>query len=261
MESKVIYINETIEKITGAAKVKESLLEHSLLKYLVASAFAGFFIGVGIIIAYTVGGISQAAGSGFTRIHTGIVFVVALTLVIFTGTELFTGNNMVMTVGWLNKGVSLKNMLKVWVFSYAGNLIGAIIVSALFVGAGLASGDTGQFFTNAAIGKASIPFAALFFRGVMCNILVCLAVLVCFRTQNDAAKVMIIFILLFTFITAGFEHSIANMTVYATSLLSSSITGVTLKMAVYNLAVATLGNIVGGALFVGGGFFFLKTKN
>ncbi|MGL5314546.1 MAG: formate/nitrite transporter family protein, partial [Peptostreptococcaceae bacterium] len=100
----------------------------------------------------------------------------------------------------------------------------------------------------------------LFFRGILCNILVCVSVLCTYRTNNDVAKLILIFYCLFAFITSGYEHSIANMTTFGVALLSPSITTVTLGGAIYNLTVVTLGNFIGGSLFLGAGSYILGKK-
>ncbi|WP_434796457.1 formate/nitrite transporter family protein [Terrisporobacter vanillatitrophus] len=254
--------NETVLKLSNSSKNKINLLNRSKLKYLVSSAFAGLYVGLGIILIFTVGGLLSAANSPTTRIIMGLSFAVALCLVIMTGTELFTGNNMVMTVGRLNKSVSTRDMGKVWLFSFVGNLLGSILVAGFFVGTGLVNkGPVMEFFATTSIAKASVPLIPLFFRGVLCNILVCVAVLCSFRTNDDTAKILIIFLCLFAFITSGFEHSVANMTVLSIALLSPAIHGATLTGAVYNLVVVTLGNMVGGVLVMGLGVFIMGSED
>lgn len=250
--------DETIGKLTVAAQKKIGVLNSSVVKYLISSAFAGAFIGFGILLIFTIGGV--AAESPLVKVVMGMAFAIALSLVIFTGTDLFTGNNLVMTVGSLNKGVSYGDLLKVWIFSYIGNFIGALILSFIFVESGLVKGAVAEFFQNAALAKASAGFIPLVMRGILCNLLVCLAVLISFRTENDAAKLIMIFLCLFTFITAGFEHSVANMTVYGVSLMSPEVSGITFTHMVSNLIPATLGNIIGGACLLGGGIFALGSK-
>lgn len=254
--------NEIVLKLSNSAKNKINLLNSSKLKYLVSSAFAGLYVGLGIILIFTVGGLLSAANSPTTRIIMGLSFAIALCLVIMTGTELFTGNNMVMTVGRLNKSVSTRDMSKVWLFSFVGNLLGSILVAGFFVGTGLVNkGPVMEFFATTSIAKASVPFISLFFRGVLCNILVCVAVLCSFRTNDDTAKILIIFLCLFAFITSGFEHSVANMTVFSIALISPAIQGATLAGAIYNLVVVTLGNMVGGALVMGLGVFIMGSED
>lgn len=254
--------NETLEKLTIAAKNKVNLLNSSRLKYIVSSAFAGLYVGIGILLIFTIGGLLTSANSPMTKIMMGVSFAIALSLVVMTGSELFTGNNMVMTAGTLNKGTSTKDLLKVWAYSFVGNLIGSLLVAGLFVGTGLVNkGAVMEFFATTSLAKASLPFMDLFFRGVLCNILVCVAVMCSFRTNDDTAKLIIIFMCLFAFITSGFEHSVANMTIFGVALFSSAIKGATLMGAIYNLFVVTLGNIAGGALVMGAGAYILGKKD
>lgn len=254
--------NETLEKLTVAAKNKVNLLNSSRLKYIVSSAFAGLYVGIGILLIFTIGGLLTSANSPMTKIMMGVSFAIALSLVVMTGSELFTGNNMVMTAGTLNKGTSAKDLLRVWAYSFVGNLIGSLLVAGLFVGTGLVNkGAVMEFFATTSLAKASLPFMDLFFRGVLCNILVCVAVMCSFRTNDDTAKLIIIFMCLFAFITSGFEHSVANMTIFGVALFSSAIKGATLMGAIYNLFVVTLGNIAGGALVMGAGAYILGKKD
>lgn len=254
--------NETLEKLTVAAKNKVNLLNSSRLKYIVSSAFAGLYVGIGILLIFTIGGLLTSANSPMTKIMMGVSFAIALSLVVMTGSELFTGNNMVMTAGTLNKGTSTKDLLRVWAYSFLGNLLGSLLVAGLFVGTGLVNkGAVMEFFATTSLAKASLPFMDLFFRGVLCNILVCVAVMCSFRTNDDTAKLIIIFMCLFAFITSGFEHSVANMTIFGVALFSSAIKGATLMGAIYNLFVVTLGNIAGGALVMGAGAYILGKKD
>lgn len=254
--------NETLEKLTVAAKNKVNLLNSSRLKYIVSSAFAGLYVGIGILLIFTIGGLLTSANSPMTKIMMGVSFAIALSLVVMTGSELFTGNNMVMTAGTLNKGTSTKDLLRVWAYSFVGNLLGSLLVAGLFVGTGLVNkGAVMEFFATTSLAKASLPFMDLFFRGVLCNILVCVAVMCSFRTNDDTAKLIIIFMCLFAFITSGFEHSVANMTIFGVALFSSAIKEATLMGAIYNLFVVTLGNIAGGALVMGAGAYILGKKD
>ncbi|MDM8127838.1 MAG: formate/nitrite transporter family protein [Paraclostridium dentum] len=254
--------NETLEKLTIAAKNKVNLLNSSRLKYIVSSAFAGLYVGIGILLIFTIGGLLTSANSPMTKIMMGVSFAIALSLVVMTGSELFTGNNMVMTAGTLNKGTSTKDLIRVWVYSFVGNLLGSLLVAGLFVGTGLVNkGAVMEFFATTSLAKASLPFMDLFFRGVLCNILVCVAVMCSFRTNDDTAKLIIIFMCLFAFITSGFEHSVANMTIFGVALFSSAIKGATLMGAIYNLFVVTLGNIAGGSLAMGAGAYILGKKD
>lgn len=254
--------NETVLKLSNAARNKVEFLKKSKLKYLVSASFAGLYVGLGILLIFTIGGILSASSSPFTKIIMGLSFAIALSLVIMTGTELFTGNNMVMTVGAMNKKVKGSEAVKIWTYSFLGNLIGSIFVAALFVGTGLVKeGAVMEFFATTSMAKASAPFMSLFFKGILCNILVCVAVLCSFKTNDDTAKLIMIFLCLFTFITSGYEHSVANMTIFSVSLISSTIKGATIGGAIYNLIAVTLGNMVGGALVMGLGVYIMGSED
>lgn len=253
--------NETVEKISNAAISKASLLKDSKKIYFVSSMFAGALIGLGVLISSTVGGLLTAGNSPFTKIMMGLAFTIALITVIFTGTELFTGNNFVMTVGKLDKKISFSDLISVWIVSWIGNLVGAMILAFIFVSTGLVDkGPVMEFFGKAALVKATIPPVSLFSRAILCNFIVCLAVLLCFRTNNDVAKILLIGLCLFTFVTSGFEHSVANMTSFSIAIFAKNIHTITIGQAIYALLLASLGNIVGGGFFVGAGIYAMKKR-
>lgn len=258
--------NETLEKLSNGAKNKVNLLNESKLKYLISSTYAGFYVGLGIILIFSVGGPLGAIGSPFTKIAMGLSFGIALSLVIMTASELFTGNNMIMTAAWLNKKVSGKDTLRIWIYSYIGNFVGSLIVAGLFVLSGLVNkGPVTDFINTVAAAKMSAPFVELVFRGILCNILVCLAVLCSIRMNSESGKLIMVFWCLFAFITSGFEHSIANMTLLSISMFLPHPETVSMAGYIHNLTAVTIGNIIGGAVFLGAGYYMLgkntqKTK-
>jgi nitrite transporter NirC len=149
---------------------------------------------------------------------------------------------------------------KLWVVCYLGNWAGAIVLAILFKMAGLATGPVGEFMANASATKMSLPPMELFMRGILCNILVCLAVWCGTKLKSEAAKLIMIFWCLFAFITSGFEHSIANMTLLTVSLLAPFEKTVSLGGYFYNLSIVTLGNMVGGIVFVALPYYLAAKK-
>lgn len=251
--------NETIEKFSDIAVAKSTNCKKSKKAYLISATFAGTFIGLGVLLSSTIGGLLSESNSPFTRIIMGLSFSIALTAVVFSGTELFTGNNLVMTIGKLNKKVKSSDLISVWTFSWIGNLLGAILLSLVFVLTGLVDeGPVMEFFSKTALVKANLAPLALFTRAMICNFLVCLAILLTSRTENDAAKILLIVLCLFAFVTTGFEHSIANMTSFSVALFAKNIHSITLLQAISALLIATVGNIVGGGLVMGLGIFAMK---
>ncbi|WP_294132722.1 formate/nitrite transporter family protein [uncultured Clostridium sp.] len=253
--------NEEFNKVAGAAKAKSDLLKNNKLGYFVSSMLAGIFVGMAIMLIFTIGGLLTAAESPATKIVMGISFGGALSLVVFAGSELFTGNNFVMAVGSLNKSLSWVDTIKVWIVSFIGNLVGSILAGYMFYLAGLAKGPVGEFIANTAATKMSLPAQELFFRGLFCNILVCLAVWCTFRCKDDVSKLIMIFWCLFIFITAGFEHSVANMTLLTIGLLSPGTAAVSIAGYIYNIGVVTLGNMIGGIFFVAIPYYLISRKN
>lgn len=252
---------EDISKIAATAVTKSALLERSKLKYLLSSALAGMYVGFGILLIFTIGGLLSQADTPIIRIVMGISFGIALSLVVMAGSELFTGNNMIMTIGNLEKKVSLKKSLDIYLFSFIGNLLGSIFIAYLFVLAGLAKGDTAAFIGKAAQVKMSLPWIELLARGILCNTLVCLALWCSFRMKEEASKLIIIFWCLFAFITTGFEHSVANMTLLSIALITSGVGDSAITGFIYNIGLVTLGNFIGGALLVGAAYWYISKKD
>ena len=239
---------EEFSVIVETAKKKSKFLETNFTGYLMASMLAGLYVGLSILFIYTSGGMLGHAP--YVKIFMGATFGIALSLVLMAGSELFTGNNMIMAAGVLKKTVSLGQTIKLWVVCYLGNWLGAIIVSLMFIGAGLTKGPVGEFIAATSATKMSIEPMQLFFRGMLCNILVCLAVWCNYKMKSESGKLIMIFWCLFAFITSGYEHSIANMTLLTVGLLKPMGAAVTLGGYFYNILMVTLGNVVGAILFL-----------
>ncbi|VYU02398.1 nitrite transporter NirC [Clostridium tertium] len=252
--------NDELNKVSLAAKAKAQLLKENKLGYFISSMLAGIYVGLGIMLIFTIGGLLNSVNSPATKIVMGLSFAVALSLVVFAGSELFTGNNFVMAVGTLNKSVTLGETSKVWIVSFIGNLVGSILAATLFYMAGLATGPVGEFIAKTSEVKMSLPATELFFRGILCNMLVCLAIWCTFRCKEEVSKLIMIFWCLFVFITAGFEHSVANMTLLTIGLLSPLGHAVSISGYAYNILIVTLGNMVGGILFIAIPYFIISRK-
>ncbi len=248
----------TVTALASAARTKADLSARGPLRYLVLSALAGAYVGLGIVLIFAIGAPMAAAASPGTKALMGASFGVALTLVVFAGSELFTGNNLVMTLGALERKVSWGETLRVWLLSFAGNLAGSLALAAATVAAGVASAfPMKEFVLKVSAAKMSAPASELFFRGLLCNVLVTLAVWMAAKTKDEVAKLLLIFWCLFAFIGAGFEHSIANMTLLGMAVLVPH-DGALVSWVGFarNLVPVTLGNLVGGAVFVAGAYWF-----
>ena len=252
--------SEEINKVAISAVKKSELLKKSKMRYLTSSALAGVYVGFGILLIFTIGGLLAASESPATKIVMGASFGIALSLVIMAGSELFTGNNMTMTIGSLEKKVSWFDSINIWIYSYIGNFVGSIILALMFVGAGLAKGSTAAFILKASQGKMATPSMELFLKGLLCNMLVCLAVWCAVKLKEETAKLIMIFWCLFAFITTGFEHSVANMTLLTTALLIPHTAAISISGLAHNLIWVTLGNFVGGAVFIGAAYWYISKE-
>ncbi len=239
---------DEFEMAANGAASKANLLKKNPIGYFLLSMLAGAFIGFGILLIFTIGG--QLGGAPATKTVMGASFGIALSLVVICGAELFTGNNLVMTAGVLKKKTSIFDAIKVWIVCYLGNWAGAVVLALIYNYTGLAKGAVGTFMANGALGKMSATAPELFTRAILCNMLVCLAVWSGFRAKSDSAKLIMVFWCLFAFITSGFEHSIANMTLLTEALLNPCGVAVTTAGYFHNLLWVTLGNMVGGILFI-----------
>lgn len=218
--------------------------------YLILSMMAGAYVGVGIALILTLGNDVDPSSQ---KLVMGSLFGIALTLIIFAGAELFSGHIMYMSFGYFYKRLTLVRVLTDWILCWWGNLVGALMLSLLVV-AGNQSGwiaEESSLVHQIAEHKMNSSILELFARAVICNWLICLAIWMSARTKDDTAKCILIFWCLFAFVAAGFEHSIANMTVFTISLLGNHPESVTIAGGIYNLAWVSVGNVVGGAGFIG----------
>lgn len=244
---------EEYQAAANGAAGKFKLLENNPAGYFLLSMLAGAFIGFGVLLTNTIGG--TLAGSPATKTVMGCAFGVALSLVVMAGGELFTGNNMVMMAGVFKGTVTLPQAIRLWIICWIGNLAGGIVLGSVYHFSALGTGAIGDFIAAGAAAKMSAAPLALICRGMLCNMLVCLAVWCGFRCKNEAAKLMMVFWCLFAFVTTGFEHSIANMTLFTAALLEPAGQAVSIGGMFYNLVLVSIGNMIGGILLVAVPYF------
>lgn len=251
--------SKEIDKLAHSAEVKIGLYKKSKTRYLTSALIGSLFVSLGIMLIYSIGGIMKHGGSPNYKIVMGLSFGVALSLVLMAGGDLFTSNALIMTIGKLENKVTWKDALTIWFGSWIGNIIGGVIGATLFIQAGLASGSSsyiGDFIVSSSLAKINVPFMPLLIKGILCNILVCLAVWMTYKLKEETAKILMIFWCLFTFITAGFEHSVANMGMLAMGWMIDP-AQVTLVGYAYNIIVVSIGNFIGGVLFVALPYYYI----
>ena len=229
----------------GVAKARLPVLDT-----LALSVLAGAFIAFGAMFS-TVVTTGNDFGFGINRLIGGVAFSLGLILVVVAGAELFTGNNLI-AMAWADRKITALQLLRNWALVFAGNFVGAVGTAVMVYLSGVLQLGDGAFAANAsqiATAKTALPFTEAFFRGVLCNTLVCLALWLCFAAHTVSDKVLAIIFPISAFVALGFEHSIANMYFIPLGWLIDA-DGVTAASFLSNLIPVALGNIVGGSVLV-----------
>ena len=248
---------EEINKVTETAEKKIQYMKRSPLGYVLLSALAGIYLGFGIVLIFSVGGpIANAGGGAYLKLIMGASFGVALSLVIFAGSELFTGNNMMFAVGRLRKKVGVRSIVILFALCFVGNFIGSAFLGWLVVNGGSLTEASQDLILKVSAMKMGLSAKEAFLRGILCNWLVCLAVWMANRTQSDSAKLILIFWCLFAFIASGFEHSIANQSLLSMAMFLPHGPEISLAGFFHNQLFVTAGNMVGGGIMVGMVYWF-----
>ncbi len=268
--SPIITSQPIIEKASSAGITKSRL---RFWPMLLLAILAGMYIAFGGVFATVVAtGASGVWPYGVVKTLQGLVFSVGLILVVVGGAELFTGN-ILMFIPLLQKKITLAGMLRNWLVVYAGNFIGSILIAFLILLGKtyhFSGGEFGKTMLTIALNKSGFSFSQALSLGILCNILVCLAVWLAYTGQNTADKILAIVFPITMFIAAGFEHSVANMYLVPAGLLLKvfdpafiSSLEVSLQNLTWgnfllnNLLPVTIGNMIGGGLFVGTVYFLV----
>jgi formate transporter len=257
----------------GVAKAKQDDLKTTVLAVL-----AGAFIAFGAIFATLVTSGSNLS-FGLTKLMGGLAFSLGLILVVVGGAELFTGNNL-LTMAWASRKISTWQMLRNWVIVYMGNMFGAFSIVVLMVLSGhslFGDGVTGSNILQIAEAKCQLGFVQAIVLGILCNILVCLAIWLCYSARTTQGKILAIIFPITAFVAAGFEHSVANMYFIPMGILVKGFADPALwnlietspeqfesltwgNYFIKNLLPVTIGNIIGGAFFVGLAYWFIYLR-
>ncbi len=270
------------EMAKKAEEIGVKKANQSFTKTFTLSLLAGAYIAIGGFFSSTVLVGSEAIPYGISKMLAGFAFCTGLILVVVGGAELFTGNNLI-AMAWANKKITFSKLLRNWAIVYFGNFVGSVIIAAtIFLGGQylFSGGQVGLWALKIAEGKFALQPSQMFFLGILCNVLVCLAVWLTYSAKTTTCKIMAIIFPITAFVAAGFEHSVANMYFGTIAILIKNFAGQSFWSSIgktaqdfshlspgamaNNLLWVTLGNIVGGALFVGISYWFIylreKTK-
>ena len=244
--------SEVAAVVVKASEKKASL---SWWRMILLGMMAGAFIAL------------AGVGATFANVYVGkiagaLVFQAGLAMVVVAGSELFTGNNL-MVMGLLNRKFGFAKLLKNWTLVFIGNLLGALIVAGLVAVSGVFDSVASTVVATASA-KVNFGFGEAMIRGVLCNFLVCIAVWMAFAADSVGGKIIAVFFPIMLFVLCGFEHSVANMFYIPAGMFMSGFNGVMepsiAGFLVGNLLPVTLGNIIGGAIFVGGTYYLVYSK-
>ena len=255
METEQYYVDaysprEIARKVEGMGVAKA---RSETLTVLTLAVLAGAFISLGALF-FTVVVTESSLGFGVSRLLGGLSFCLGLVLVVVGGAELFTGNNL-LAMAWASKLISTGELLRNWLLAYVGNVIGCLGTVLLVVFADVASlggGAVGETAVRIAGSKAGLSLIEAFARGILCNVLVCLAVWLAMGGHSVADKILAILLPISAFVVMGFEHSIANWFFLPFGLLVDELGTVSMVGVGINLLTVTAGNVVGGTLLVAG---------
>lgn len=257
-------MKETLSSAETLAAAEQAALTKTKLgtrKTLVLAALAGAYIAIGGTLSLLVGyGFTQtAAGNpGLQKLLSGAMFPLGLILVVLAGAELFTGNNAVLIPGALGRRYPWKAVARNWALVYLGNFAGALLFAYFFVYlTGVAASEPwNEAIRNIALAKVSMPWHVVLLKGIGANWLVCLAVWLGMCSRGAAGKILGLWFPVMCFVAIGYEHSIANMFFIPLGMMQGAEVGWG-EFIGRNLIPATLGNIAGGAVFVGGLYWYV----
>lgn len=237
---------QVAERVNDVCVVKARL---PLLTMWMLAMLAGAFIGLGAMY-FTMVASDASLGFAVSRVLGGVVFSLGLLLVVVAGAELFTGNNL-LAMAWADGCLATRELLRNWLVVSLGNLTGAVGLAVIVYLSGhpaMNGGAIAETTINIAQAKAGLPFAAAFFKGVLCNVLVCMAVWMAMAGRSVTDKAIAIVFPISAFVAAGFEHSVANMYFFPLALLLGA--PIEAGAIAHNLAAVILGNLVGGSVLV-----------
>lgn len=256
--------------VAGNIAAANTKTQTSMLRIILLGIFAGMFIACGASASSVA--MHAISNVGLARLVAGCVFPIGLMMIVFVGGELFTGDCL-MIMGCMHKEFSIWKMIKVLIVVWISNLIGSVLFAAMVNAStqyNFTSGLLGAFTIKVAMGKLGMSFSSAFISGILCNFFVCIAVLMAAAAKDIAGKVWAIFFPIMAFVVSGYEHCVANMYYIPAGIFAAGNEAYVQKametygytaaqleglnwenMLIANLLPVTLGNIVGGMVFVG----------
>ena len=238
-------MEKVFEKLDTLSTTKVHMWTTSFRSAVSYALLGGLFIGIGMLIYIGIGVYTYENVPEMTRLLQALTFGIALNLTLFAGAELYTSNNFILTASAIRQHISWRFVLLLCAGSWLFNFIGAQLLAFGMYYSGLFTDAWASYIAYITAIKLAPSFTELFIRGILCNLFVCLAVWCFYKIEQDIAKWAMVFCCIFPFIFLGFEHSVANMTLFA---VAAQLDITTYIAMLHNLVPVTLGNFVGGAL-------------
>jgi len=250
---------EALLKVEQLAMKKFKVYKQSLLRYLARSMLASMFIGFGVIVAFKTGSFFYNEHSPMTYPMAALTFGSAIILISYGGGDLFTGNTFYYSYAALRKKLEWRTTAKLWVLSFAGNVLGAAVFALLIYTTGLfEESSVNGFLLSVVEKKMNAPVMELFFRAILCNWLVCMAFFLPMFMKTDGAKMFAMILFVFCFFISGYEHSIANLCTFAIALVLNHPGTISFGGVMHNLIPVTFGNLIGGGVLMGFMYYYVN---
>ena len=264
LSKNIMSVLASPEIVAAAENAACQKLNFSARKTVLLAVLAGIYIAMGGLLSVLVGygfPTLSAHNPGLQKLLSGTMFPLGLILVVFAGAELFTGNNAVLIPGLCNRKYSIGAVLRNWGLVYLGNFAGALFfVYVMVFYTGLLDAEPyHSAIRTVAEAKVHMSWGVTFVKGIGANWFVCLAVWLGFACRSAAGKFIGLWFPVMAFVAMGYEHSIANMFFIPSGMLQGADVSIA-DFVVHNLIPATLGNIAGGAIFVGGLYWYIYRK-
>jgi nitrite transporter len=249
----------TLLEVEKLALKKLKIFRQSRLRYILRSMLASMFIGFGVIVAFKTGNFFYLEHSPFTYPMAAITFGAAIILIAYGGGDLFTGNTFYFTYTALRKKIRWPEVFILWLYSYVGNIFGAVTFAFLILTTGLFYDPTAsEFLLSVVEKKLHVSTMELFFRAILCNWLVCLAFFIPMSLKGDGPKLFTMMLFVFCFFISGYEHSIANMCTFAIAIVIDHPGTISFAGIIHNLIPVTIGNLIGGGIFMGYMYYYVN---
>lgn len=268
-------INSTKELIQETVRIGITKTNKKWYKTILFGILAGMFVAIGAQASnFAVHGIKDV---GIAKTIAGLIFPIGLIMIVFIGGELFTGNCL-LVMATLDKKIRIQQMIKNLILVFVGNLIGAVFIAALISESGqldTSNGLLGAYTIKVAVSKIAVPPMQGFISGILCNIIVCVAILLATMAKDVAGKAILIFYTIFVFVISSFEHCVANMYYISSGIMAAKnpsyvaqaiehygvttekIESLNIVHSLNNIIPVTLGNAIGGVLIIGAFIYYL----